>query len=79
MYIYTVCVYIVLQECSVFQRKPEASLKLQILLCVWYERETSSPAVGAKSPTPTSKPVPNQCFKDLELDPITAEYSVNLN
>lgn len=69
----------VLQECSLFQSKPEAGLKLQILLCVWYESETSPPAVGAKSPTLTSKQLPNQCFKDLELDPITAEYSVNLN
>ena len=73
MYVYTVYVYTVLQECSIFQSKPEAGLKLQILLCVWYERETSSPAVGAKSPTLISKQLPNQCFKDLELDPITAE------
>ena len=73
MYVYTVYVYTVLQECSIFQSKPAAGLKLQILLCMWYERETSSPAVGAKSPTLTSKQLPNQCFKDLELDPITAE------
>ena len=62
-----------------FQSKPEAGLKRQILLCVWYENKTSPPAVGANSPTLTSKQLPNQCFKDLELDPITAEYSVNLN